>query len=120
MTILRLPYLLKTAMAFSMLVLMAQVAAAQCVITRTSNNGHWSISVEVTPVAVNAPTNCPWGFNYTIDLEYNITFTGNPPNSMNTLQGTIGCGNNTQFFNLPNTGGSGVVTTANSWWPQTN
>lgn len=120
MTILRLSSLLKTALAFSLLVLMAQVAAAQCVITRTSNNGQWSISVEVTPVGVNAPTNCPWGFSYTIDLEYNITFTGNPPNSTNTLQGTIGCGNNTQFFNLPNTGGSGVVTTANSWWPQTN
>lgn len=111
---------MKTALAFSVLVLMAQAVTAQCVITRTSNNGQWSITVELTPVAVNAPTNCPWGYNYTVDLEYNITFSGNPPNSMNTLQGTLGCGNNSQFFNLPNSGGSGIVTTANNWWSQTN
>lgn len=99
---------------------MAQAVAAQCVITRTSNNGQWSVTVEITPIAVNAPNNCPWGYNYTVDLAYNVTFSGNPPNSMNTLQGTIGCGNSTQFFNLPNSGGSGVVTTANAWTSQTN
>lgn len=115
-----LPFLLKSALTIFIWTILAQFTNAQCVITRTSNNGQWSISVEVTPVAINAPTSCQWGYNYTVDLEYNITFTGNPPNSMNTLQGTIGCGNNSHFFNLPNTGGSGVVTSANSWWSQSD
>lgn len=75
----------------------------------------------MNPVAVNAPASCQWGYNYTVDIEYEISFTGsNPPNSLHTLQGTLGCGSNSQFFDLPNSGGSGVVTTANTWASSTN
>lgn len=84
-----------------------------------SNNGY-TVHIELTPVAVNASTPCQWGFNYSVDIEYNIWFTGNNvPNSLHTLQGEIECEDDL-FFNLPNTGGSGVVTTATNWHNESN
>lgn len=57
------------------------------------------------------------GYNYDVELNYTVTFTGtNPPSNMYTLQGNVGCGSSSLFFNLPNGPSSGTVTsTGNAW-----
>src|SRR5690348_4037784 len=76
------------------------------------------IHINVTPVAIvpNSST-CVNGYNYNVKLNYTITFTGsNIPSNLYTLQGSIGCGANTHFFQLPNNGGSGTVTSGSNVW----
>lgn len=93
---------------------------AQCTIEVQANNGY-VVEVSISPVSVNAPENCQWGYTYSVNLEYEVSITGNnAPSNLFTLQGSLGCGNNNHFFNLPNSGGSGTVTTANAWTGATN
>lgn len=82
----------------------------------TSTTGY-SVNLNVYPVSiVPASNNCTWGYNYTVKMSYNISITGpNAPASLYTLQGTIGCGSTSSFFDLPNNGGSGSVNSANAW-----
>ena len=88
---------------------------AQSTQTFTSSSGY-TLSVTLEIVDVNVPANCQWGYNYTVDIAYDVVISGsNAPSSMWTLQGQLACGNNNLFFNLPNNGGSGVVTTANTY-----
>jgi len=92
-------------------------AAAQCSFTSTGANPY-SVTVEINPTSLNVPGSCPWGYNYTINFDYTITFTGTPPSSnLYNLQGTLGCGGNTHFFNLPltNASNSGTGVTNNKW-----
>jgi len=50
-------------------------------------------------------------------MDYSVTFTGsNIPASLYTLQGTLGCGSATHFFDLPNAGGVGSVTSTSNVW----
>ncbi|WP_461631106.1 HYR domain-containing protein [Labilibaculum euxinus] len=78
-----------------------------------SSNGY-SVNIEVWPVSVNpVGTTCDYGYNYTVTLGYDISFSGSGiPAGVYTLQGTLGCGG---FFSLPNGGGSGTVETTNAW-----
>ncbi len=89
-------------------------AAAQ--INVVSLNGY-VVDINVQPVAVlPASSNCTWGYNYNVKLNYLVTFVGsNRPSSLSTLQGTVGCNPATSFFDLPNNGGGGSVTAANAW-----
>ncbi|MEI9944707.1 MAG: T9SS type A sorting domain-containing protein [Chitinophagaceae bacterium] len=70
----------------------------------------YSVNLNVYPVAI-VPTSLPcaaWGYNYTVKLNYNITFSGNSSAALLwTLNGSVGCGSNTIGFPLPLTGGSG-------------
>jgi hypothetical protein len=60
---------------------------------------------------------CPWGYNYNVKLAYDIAFVGSgAPASMYTLQGNVVCGSQSLFFNLPNEGGAGTVTTTSNPW----
>lgn len=108
-------------LSIKLIVLILQLAGAsqshaKCTFIINSTNGY-TVTVEVGAVGVNAPTSCTNGYNYTIDLDYNISFSGNNvPSSMYTLQGYLDCGSNTNmFFNLPNNGGIGTTTTSNTW-----
>ncbi|MDG1766259.1 MAG: HYR domain-containing protein, partial [Flavobacteriales bacterium] len=89
--------------------------------TITSSNGY-NVNINVDAININPSSfSCAFGYNYTVDLAYTVTFDGaNIPSNLFTLQGTIGCGLNSHFFNLPNTGGSGTVTSANSYTSNTD
>lgn len=91
------------------------LVVAQCTITSTTG---YTVVAEIYPIAiVPSTTNCPWGYNYNVRLAYNITFSGaGAPASMYTLQGRVVCGDQSHFFNLPNTGGSGEVTSQENQW----
>ncbi|MCH2198140.1 MAG: FG-GAP-like repeat-containing protein, partial [Flavobacteriales bacterium] len=82
----------------------------------SSANGY-DVIIDVNAVSINTATaSCPWGYSYTVELDYDVSFTGvNIPSNLYTLQGTIGCDPANHFFNLPNSGGSGSVTSANSY-----
>jgi hypothetical protein len=65
---------------------------------------------------------CTWGYNYDVELEYIITFTGpNAPKMLYTLQGTINSGTASLFFKLPKKPGSGETEThSNAWRSQSD
>ena len=85
----------------------------QCSITST--NGY-TVEISVTPQAIVAPATCPFGYNYNVQMSYQINFTGPAPASMYTLQGFLTCNQGDLFFNLPNSPGSGTfVTTVNPY-----
>jgi hypothetical protein len=95
--------------------LSAGASSAQCTIVSTDG---YSVTLSVSPVAVVvSSTDCPWGYNYNVTLNYTITFSGsNIPGSLYTLQGTVRCNTSSStttdmFFDLPNNGGTGSITT---------
>ncbi len=104
---------------FVVFVLLSFVAQSQ--VSIQSNTGY-SVVINVEPKSIEvASTNCQWGYNYTVKMHYQVKFYGNNiPSSLYTLQGTLGCGSNSQFFDLPNAQGAGMVYTANSWTSMTN
>ncbi|GAB2805961.1 hypothetical protein GCM10027043_00780 [Ferruginibacter profundus] len=83
----------------------------------TSTNGY-TVHITVQPVSiVPSSTNCTFGYNYNVNLHYVVTFTGsNIPASLFTLQGTLGCGAGSHFYDLPNSGGTGNVTSVSNVW----
>jgi len=99
---------------FTSLTFIHQVAQAQCIVQ--SGNGY-QVEIHPVPHTLLVPGNCPWGYNYNVEIDYTVSFTGpNAPSAMYTLQGNLQCGNQNLFFNLPNTGGSGkTITTSNPW-----
>lgn len=90
-------------------------AQAQTVVHSTTG---YDVNITINLLGIvphTAP--CTYGYNYDVKFSYANTFTGtNPPGSMYTLQGTIGCGSSSLFFDLPNGPSSGIgTTTANAW-----
>ncbi len=85
-------------------------------ITVTSTTGY-TVKVTISNMVLNKTpysNNPTGGCNYTITMNYNVVFSGtNLPGSMWTLQGYVRC-NQSTFFDLPNNGGSGTVTSANA------
>ncbi len=90
-------------------------------LTISSADGY-EVIIDINAISVNPSTlSCTWGYNFTIDLDYDISFSGsNIPANLWTLQGTVGCDSGTHFFNLPNNGGNGTVTSANAWNPNSD
>lgn len=81
--------------------------------TVTSSNGY-DVEIEVTPKQViTANNSCANGYNYNIEYEYNVQFSGsNIPSSVYTLNAYLTCdGNDSLYFGLPTSGGSGIATT---------
>jgi len=88
---------------------------ANAQITVTSTQGY-TVDINVQPESIIAPNSCQWGYTYKVRLSYIINFIGsNAPKQLYTLQGTVGCGSNQQFFDLPNKPGVGVANSANAW-----
>lgn len=89
---------------------------AQCTEVITSSSGY-DVTVTLELLGVVAPSSCPWGYNYNIQIGYDISFSGpGAPGSLYTLQATLNCGDDNLFFNLPNSSSSGsLTTTANPW-----
>lgn len=90
-------------------------AVSQCSIP--SSNGY-TVVANVVPVDIVPSTmDCQWGYNYNVRLAYEIEFSGpNAPANLWTLQGNVVCGSQSLFFDLPNSSGSGVVTTTSNAW----
>lgn len=100
--------------------LFSMVSRAQ--VSVPSTNGY-SVNISVTPVTIlPSSLTCTWGYNYNVSIQYSVSFVGsNIPGSLYTLQGNLGCGTSSHFFDLPNNGGSGIVnSTSNVWTSQTN
>jgi hypothetical protein len=103
---------LRTLAGFVLILIMHTSARAQCSVTIPSSNGY-SVIVRVLPVKViPSTTNCPWGYNYNIALNYSVSFTGsNIPGALYNLQGNVICNSQSLFFSLPTSGGTGSFTT---------
>ena len=85
---------------------------AQCVFN--SSDGY-TVTVNVLPVSVIAPSTCPFGYNYNLKVNYSVSFSGtNIPAGLYTLQGNIYCGADAHFFSLPLSGGTGSVNTVSN------
>lgn len=93
----------------------ADFVVAQC--TQGSSDGY-TVGMTFTPVSVIPSSNsCPWGYNYNLEIEYEVTFTGsNIPANLYTLQGQVRCGSDNHFFDLPNDGGSGTAISVSNVW----
>ena len=92
---------------------------SQCSFSSTSGSSY-TVNVRLDPVAIVTTTNdCASGYNYEVEVSYNIVFSGTPPGSLGTLQGWLTCGSSSDiFFNLPTNGtdSSGTSTTTGSPW----
>ncbi|UTW60831.1 hypothetical protein KFE98_12435 [bacterium SCSIO 12741] len=89
----------------------------QCTTTISSSNGY-DVNVTITPQTIIPSSNsCPFGYNYNVEMSYSASFSGsNQPANLYTFQGNLICGASSHFFNLPNAGGSGNVTSSSNVW----
>jgi len=88
----------------------------------TSSTGY-TVHITIQPVSIiPSSVSCQYGYNYNVKLNYSVTFTGsNIPASLYTLQGTLGCGASSHFYDLPNNGGSGsTMSVSNVWNPNSD
>lgn len=100
------------------------LGAEACSISSSPPSGtpSYTVHLNVYPEAIIPATyTCPYGYNYTVRMRYDISFTGaGAPSSLHTLQGRVQCGSTNIFFDLPNSGGSGTVVSSNAWTAMTN
>lgn len=100
--------------AFVAIIFFHQNTRSQCIVQ--SSNGY-QVEINPTPEALIKPGDCPWGYNFDVDIDYSVSFSGeNVPASLYTLQGNLKCGNKSLFFDLPNSGGTGKTTTVSNPW----
>ncbi len=116
--------LLRTLILGLSFVVINHAAFSQCIISVESTNGY-TVEIVLEPTGIIAPDNCPFGYNYNIEFDYDITFTGsNIPSGLWTLQGTMDCSETNDagiFFPLPNGGGTGTgATIGNPYNPNTD
>lgn len=109
---------MKKLLTLAFFVLLQQYVWGQCTIV--SSNG-FSVDVSLTPkrIVTAATPPCNSGYNYAVEIDYVITFSGSNP-SLNYLNGNLNCGGTNLSFTLPNTAGSGTVTTAGNYTNTTN
>ncbi len=98
-----------------LLLLVPFFSRGQCVLIVESTNDY-EVVIEMDITGISAPSSCPFGYNFNVLFDYNISFIGlDAPANLFTLQGTIGCTDYpSNFFNLPNGGGSGSGTTVSN------
>jgi Secretion system C-terminal sorting domain len=95
---------------FTLMIIFSLKAYSQCVVNSTDG---YKIAMYAIPTSVVVTSGCPnaFGFNYNINLNYYIYFYGsNIPASMYLLQGRLNCGGQDNFFDTPNNGGVGIIT----------
>lgn len=95
---------------------------AQCIVVVESASDY-EVSIEITITGIAAASPCTFGYNFNVEFDYEVIISGSgAPGSLYTLQGNIECddypGN---FFDLPNSGGSGSGTSvSNPYNPNTD
>lgn len=106
-------------LTFTLLLLTTLNSNAQCIVTSSNNN--YQVNLSVYPISLSNRVTNGGGCTFTAEMYYNITFTGsNLPESMNTLQGRVRCAGQNRTFDLPNNGGTGIVTSATGSAPFIN
>jgi hypothetical protein len=112
---------LKSLVFTVLFVSLSQQVKGQASTTVHSSNGY-DVHVTLGTTAVIAPSSCPWGYNYNVRINYNISFSGsNIPANLYTLQANLACGSQNNFTQLPLSGGSGTrVTSSNPWRSSTD
>lgn len=90
-------------------------SVGSCVITSTDG---YKVHISLTVKKLVKPASCVNGYNYNVQLDYAISFSGSniPSGGLYTLQGNLTCGSQTLFFDLPNNGGVGTTTTNSNPW----
>ncbi|MBX2817369.1 MAG: T9SS type A sorting domain-containing protein [Saprospiraceae bacterium] len=99
------------------LIVFSQSLDGQCEIF--SEDGY-SVQVSLIPTDVITPEDCEFGYNWNVEIAYNIRFLGdNPPANLWTLQGFLYCDGDSSFFNLPLTEDMGdTITVGNLYRAQ--
>ncbi len=94
---------------------------AKAQISVPSSNGY-TVNIIVKPKSIVPSTNnCQWGYNYNVNIDYFITFTGsNIPASVYNLHGNIGCDTKSHFFMLPRNASAGNLTSTSNQWRSQN
>jgi hypothetical protein len=109
--------IMKGVLLILLLLLIGEAGKSQCHHTFVSNQGY-SVEVTLEPTHIIAPNTCPNGYNYNIEVSYEVAFSGtNIPGSLYTLQAYLDCGpqlNN--YLDLPNNSGIGTTTTTTNPW----
>lgn len=114
-------------LVFLLTILVTINSKGQCV--ATASNGDYTVTLNVYPLRlVPSSTNCVFGYNYNIEVGYDIKITGtNPPSPVTsglyTSQGSLTCnngtnGNQTLFVDLNN--GNAHTTVISSSGPYTS
>ncbi|MBI1268094.1 MAG: PKD domain-containing protein [Cryomorphaceae bacterium] len=100
----------KTISALAFLIIVVSKLSGQATFEVPSSHGY-TVHVTLLPTSVQATTSCANGYNYQVDLDYTISFSGtNIPASLWVMQGYVGCDAGSHFFQLPETAGSGTTT----------
>lgn len=85
-------------------------------VTVTSTTGYTVTINAYASRIITSGGSCQYGYTYNVEMKYSVSFAGsNIPSSLYVLQGTIGCSPGSSFFDLPNNGGMGTVTSANNY-----
>ena len=75
---------------------------AQCTFTGISNGDPYSVTLQISPVDIIVTQCNNSGFNYNVEMYYEVTTTGNPPSNLDNFQGRVFCNSQGSFFDLPN------------------
>lgn len=78
----------------------------------------YSVHIIARPKQIITYSNdCTWGYTYNVRIDYHVNFSGpNQPASLYTLQGSLGCGGSSHFFDLPNSPATGSVNSQSNVW----
>ncbi len=91
--------------------LFSSISNAQCTVVSATG---YVVNVSIVPKSiVVSSTDCPWGYNYNVNFDYNISITGPNASAQYTLQALIYCVNSqiNGAYSLPLNGGIGNATT---------
>lgn len=90
---------MKNLVVFLLTILVTFNSKGQCV--ATASNGDYTVTLNIYPISlVPSSTSCAFGYNYNIEVGYDIKITGtNPPSPITTglytSQGSLTCNNGT-------------------------
>ncbi|MCB0662578.1 MAG: T9SS type A sorting domain-containing protein [Saprospiraceae bacterium] len=104
---------MKQVLIHIVLLVFPTILYGQCQTMVNSTDGY-NVDITLTPVSLSVPSECPFGYNFNVVIDYDISFSGNNiPANLYTLQGTLDCnGSNGNYFPLPNNGGIGSTLSA--------
>lgn len=101
--------------AFTIPLFLGLNSVAQVTYNVVSSHGY-TVHVNIEPTTVVAPSSCSFGYNYQVNINYSISFSGtNIPASLWVMQGNLGCEPGLHFFQLPETAGTGTSQTGNGF-----
>lgn len=111
----------KTILIIILFCAFALTSNSQIVVNSTDG---YSVKITINPTSLFLynGSDCKYGYNYDINLDYSIELSGrNIPSNLYTLQGYIETADGSLFYNLPKNGAIGNTTTnGRAWTPKTD